>query len=514
MKLTFNADNIQADEGRRLISGKILPFENEIGSTNVGKVVFKAGSVQWDDPKKVKFLLEHSAQKPLGRAQSIMEEQDGLYATFKVSNTTRGSDALIEASEELRSGLSVGVEVLDSKQNGKVLEVLSARLEEVSLVSNPAFKSAEVLEVAASESEEVEVEQPNNESEAPVENTPEVVAPEAVAPAVEASRPTITAAVAYAKPRINVTPEGYLENTIRASVLHDEDARQWLRAASDTDTVADVPGLVPTRQLTEVINPKSTGTRGAIEALSSGALPDAGMKFQIPRVKTAPTVSVVDETDPFSDTQVEIEYVDVDVKKFAGMQLFSVEVLDRTSPAFFAELISLMNDAYAKATTNYACVQLATDGTLDSTQVTLGWDGDEFSAFVARAAESIYSNTFKFATGMIVSPKQWSNIIALNDTAKRPLFVAAAPQNAMGAVSTTALRGNVLGLDLYVDYTRVGEDDNSIIVVNRDSYTWYESPRLQLRAEKVGTGQVEVGLYGYAALATKVAGGAFRFNKA
>jgi HK97 family phage prohead protease len=514
MRLTFNASNIQADEGRRLISGKILPFENEIGQTNVGKVVFKAGSVQWDDPKKIKFLLEHSAQKPLGRAQSIMEEEDGLYATFKVSNTTRGSDALIEASEELRSGLSVGVEVLDSKQNGKVLEVLSARLEEVSLVSNPAFKSAEVLEVAASESEEVEIEQPtNNESEAPVENTPEVVAPEADAPAVEASRPTVTAAVAYAKPRINVTAEAYVEHTIRAA-MGEDDSRTWLKAASDTDTVNDVPGLVPTRQLTEIINPKSTGTRGAIEALSSGALPDAGMKFQIPRVKTAPTVAVVAEGGAFDDTQLEIEYVDVDVKKFAGMQKFSTEVLDRTSPAFFAELVSLMNDAYAKATTNYVCVELATNGTLDSTTVTLGWDGDEFSAFVARAAESIYSNTFKFATGMIVSPKQWSNIIALNDTAKRPLFVAAAPQNAMGAVSTTALRGNVLGLDLYVDYTRVGEDDNSIIVVNRDSYTWYESPRLQLRAETVGTGAIEVGIYGYGALATKVGAGAFRFNKA
>ena len=512
MKLTFTASDIQADEGRRLISGKILPFGDEIGHTNVGKVKFRAGSVQYDDVKKVKFLLEHDAKKPLGRAQSIMAENDALYATFKVTATSRGNDALIEASEDLRSGLSVGVEVLDSKQVGNVLEVISARLEEVSLVSNPAFKSAEVFEVAASEAEAEEI-QPTNESEAPVENTPEVVAPEAESPAVEASRPTVTA-MAYAKPRINVTPEAYLENTVRASVLQDEDARQWLRAASDTDTVADVPGLVPTRQLTEVINPKTTGTRASIEAISAGALPDAGMKFQIPRVKTAPTVALVDETDPFSDTQVEIEYVDVDVKKFAGMQLFSVEVLDRTSPAFFAELVALMNDAYAKATDAYVFNELQAGGTQDSTAVTLGWDGDEFSAFIARASESIYTNTFKFATGLVVSPKQWSNIISLNDTTKRPLFVAAAPMNAMGNVSTTALRGNILGLDLYVDYNISGEGDDSIIVLNRDSYTWYESPRLQLRAEKVGTGQIEVGIYGYGAVATKVGAGAFKFNKA
>jgi HK97 family phage prohead protease len=512
MRLTFNANNIQADEGRRLISGKILPFENEIGSTNVGKVVFKSGSVQWDDPKKVKFLLEHSAQKPLGRAQSIMEEADGLYATFKVSNTTRGSDALIEASEELRSGLSVGVEVLDSKQNGKVLEVLSARLEEVSLVSNPAFKSAEVLEVAASESEEVE--QPTeNESEAPVENTPEVVAPEADAPAVEASRPTITAAVAYAKPRINVTPEAYVEHTIRAA-MGEDDSRTWLKAASDTDTTNDVPGLVPTRQLQEVINPKSTGVRPTIDAISSGVLPDAGMKFQIPRVKTVPTVGTISEGGAFDDTQVEIEYLDVNVKKFAGMQKFSVEVLDRTSPAFYAELVALMADAYAKQTNKYAKEEIQAVATVDATTVTLPWDGDELSAFVSRAASDIYKNTFSFATGLVASPDQWANFIALNDTAKRPILTAIQPQNAMGSVSPQSIRGNILGLDLFVDYTESGDGDASIFVLNRDSFTWYESPRLQLRAETVGSGKIEIGLYGYGALATKKPKGAFRFNKA
>ena len=512
MKLTLQASEITADEGRRLISGKILPFGDEIGNTNVGKVRFRAGSVQFEDPKKVKFLLEHDGRKPLGRAQAITEEDDALYATFKVSATTRGNDALIEAAEELRSGLSVGVEVLDSKQVGNVLEVISARLEEVSLVSNPAFKSAEVLEVAASEAEAEEAQPTENESEALVENTPETVAPEAVESPVEASRPTVTA-MAYTKPRINVTAESYVEHTVRAA-LGEDDSRVWLKAASDTDTVNDVPGLVPTRQLTEVINPKTTGTRASIEAISAGALPDAGMKFQIPRVKTAPTVAQVNEGGAFSDTQLEIEYVDVDVKKFAGMQLFSVEVLDRTSPAFFAELVSLMNDAYAKATDAYVFNAFQAGGTQDTTAVTLGWDGDEFSAFISRAAESIYTNTFKFATGLVVSPKQWSNIIALNDTTKRPLFVAAAPMNSMGQVSTTALRGNILGLDLYVDYNIGGEGDDSIIVLNRESYTWYESPRLQLRAETVGTGAIEVGIYGYGAIATKVGAGAFRFNKA
>ena len=512
MRLTFSND-ITCNAEERTITGKIVPFGNEIGYTSAGKVVFEKGSIEIPDSPKPKLLLEHDAKKPIGRLMSYEETEDGIYATFKVSNTTRGNDALIEASEELRSGLSVGVEVIDSKREGGVIKVISSRMYETSLVQSPAFKSAEVLNVAASEDEVVET-PTQNESEAVVENTPDTatVAPVVETPAVEAARPTVAAPI-YAKPRIEVTPLSMLENTIKANIFNDDDARQWIKAASDT-TTTDVAGLVPTRQLTEVVNGQTTGVRPAIEAVSAGTLPDAGMKFQIPRVKTAPTVATVAEGGAFSDTQVEIEYLDVDVKKAAGMQLFDVEVLDRTSPAFLTELLALMGDAYAKHT-DYALVdKILTDGTADSTAVTLPWDGAEFSAFISRAGKTIYADTFKFATGVIVSPDQWANITALVDSQNRPIFNAAAPMNAGGDVQVNAIRGTVLGLPLYVDYNLSGDGDGTIIVINRDSYTWYESPRLQLRAEKVGTGKVEIGYYGYYAIASKLAKGAFKFNKA
>ena len=515
MLLQLSAD-ITCNTEERTITGKIVPFgDAEVGYTNVGKVVFEAGSIEIPTSPKPKLLLEHDPKKPIGRLMSFTEDESGIYATFKVANTQRGTDSLIEAAEQLRSGLSVGVEVIAGKKDKDRYRVKSSLLKEVSLVQAAAFKSAEVLSVAASEEEAVET-PTQNESEAVVEDKSTdtaTVEPKVETPAVEAARPTVAAPI-YAKPRINVTPLSMLENTIKASIFNNEDARQWIAAASDTDTVNDVPGLVPTRQLTEVINPKTTGTRASIEAISSGALPDAGMKFQIPRVKTAPTVAETAEGAAFSDTQTEIEYVDVTVKKYAGMQLFSVEVLDRTSPAFLSELLSLMNDAYAKATNSAVVTALQTNGTQDATAITLPWDGAEVAAFIARAGESIYSNTFKFATGIICSPTQWSNLTGLVDSQNRPIFAAAAPQNAAGDLSVSAIRGTVLGLPLYVDYTMTGETDNSIVVVNRDSYTWYESPRLQLRAEKVGTGKVEIGVYGYGAVATKVGAGSFRFNKA
>ncbi len=86
------------------------------------------------DCPKPKLLLEHDAKKPIGRMVSYREDEDGMYATFKISNTTRGTDALIEASEQLRSGLSVGVEVIDGKRDGGVYRVLSSKMMETSLV--------------------------------------------------------------------------------------------------------------------------------------------------------------------------------------------------------------------------------------------------------------------------------------------------------------------------------------------------------------------------------------------
>jgi HK97 family phage prohead protease len=512
--LYIEASSIECSEDRREITGKIVPMgTGEIGNTNLGAYTFEAGSIEIEDVTAIKLFSQHDMKKPIGRMTASEVKEDGIYATFKLSRSSAGSDALVMAQEGLVSGLSIGAEIIASKpsRDGHTV-VSSAKLKEVSLVTEPAFKSAQVLEIAAEEApaEAVEETLPTESEAVEVENTPTVEATPVEAAAVEAAAPTIKA-MAYTKPRIDTASHVFLENAVRAS-LGDESARQYLAAASDVDTT-DVAGLVPTRQLTEIINSKSTAGRPSIDAISAGTLPDAGFKFQIPRVKTVPTVAETAAGVAFSDTGVEIEYLDVDVKKFAGMQLFDVEVLDRTSPAFFAELQSLMADAYAKATNVFVRTALQTGASADATAITLPWDGAEMAGFIARASDSIYTNTLRFAQSVIVSPTQWSNIMGMVDTANRPLFIASQPQNAAGSVSQS-LRGSLLGLDLYVDYSLTGVADGSIVVVNRDSYTWYESPRLQLRADKVGTGQVEVGYYGYGAVATKTAAGAFKFNNA
>ncbi len=147
--LTFSAE-LTADSAARTISGKIVPFGGEVGNTSAGAVVFERGAINISDTSKVKLLLEHDPKQPIGRAQFFNETDEGIFASFKISKSSRGTDALIEASEELRTGLSVGVMVNAAKPKNGVLYVSSADLLEVSLVQAAAFKSAAVTDETGS----------------------------------------------------------------------------------------------------------------------------------------------------------------------------------------------------------------------------------------------------------------------------------------------------------------------------------------------------------------------------
>jgi HK97 family phage prohead protease len=513
MHLTFTSD-LECSISERTISGKIVPFDGEIGQTSAGKVVFEKGSIEIPDSPKPKLLLEHDAKKPIGRMVSYREDEDGMYATFKISNTTRGTDALIEASEQLRSGLSVGVEVIDGKRENGVYRVLKSKMEETSLVQAAAFKSAEVLSVAASEDDAAKEITTQNESEAVVEDTTNAVAvaPEVEAPAVEASRPTVTAPI-YAKPRLEFTKAKYLENTLRAKFLGDEDAAMYVRAADNETTTA--PGMVPTRQLTEVINPLSNADRPYVDAISRGTLPDAGMTFEIPKITAVPIVDQIDENQAIADSQLTASYLSVSVKPFKGRAITTVELIDRSSPVFFDELVRQMEFAYAKETDGFVQQGLASGGVLNATATTEDKDG--LLTFISTAAAAIYKGTLGFARNLVVSPEQWAKIMSYNDGG-RPIYIAANPQNAGGAISPDSVRGTVAGLSLYVDRLNTGTGstglgDYSMVAINPDAYQWFESPRFQLRTNVNSDGTIDLLYYGYGALATKVGAGANWFNK-
>ena len=507
-----------ADSAERTITGAIVTFE-ETGNTSIGKTQFAKGSIE---AQSVLLNLEHDRSRRIGKTLSMEQTDEQIIATFKIAETTAGNDALVEAAEGLRDGFSVEVSIdeYETLKDGTV-RILAGELTGVALTSEPAIRSARVSEVAATETDE------NSESTADADATPTTEGDEVdntvtnaeTVETVEAAQSVTAAATAVGgfttKPRIEVTAAKYLENKIQAA-LGDEDAKRYVLAADNT---TDNSAFNPTPQMTGIINGLSTMIRPSIDAISRGTLPAAGLTFEIPKITTAPTAAAADEDAAFSETDQQSSFLSVTVKKFASQQKFSVELLTRSNPAFYDELYRNMVAAMAKAQNAYVSAALVSGATADGTTTTTYPTAAELLGFVARGAASVYGATAglanPFASAMIGGTGQWGNIMSLNDSG-RPIYTASQPQNAGGALSPRSLRGNVAGLDFFVDPSlNSGDADGTLIMVNPDAYTWYEdAAQYTLRAESTADGSVTVGLYSFGALATKIAAGAFKNNKA
>ena len=517
--LTFSSE-LTANVEERTISGKIVPAgTGEVGNTSAGKVVFEKGAIALpEDPKAIKLLNQHDMKQPLGKATSFTVDEDGIYASFKISRSNRGTEALILAEEGLQSGLSVGVEVITSKNKGGVMHVSAAKLFEVSLVTEPAFKSAQVLDVAAEETPEV-VEETQTESETAVENTPETVAAPAVeAAAVEAARPVVTATTSHVRERVApITGAQYLEANIKAA-LGDDEARRTVRAADDSTSTNT--GLTLPQHLNTFITDTFTG-RPAFDAVTKNALTESGMSFTVPRLytnagtpNTAPTVADTDEGAAPSETGMTSAYDTVTVNKFSGLQRVSFELVDRSSPAFMELMMVELRKAYEKATDTALLDAFIASGT---TAATTAATAAGLQSFIATEGAAAYKGTGgDFANKLVASTDQWAAIAGYADTTGRALYSAqGATYNASGTAVASSVRGNVLGTDLIVDHNIAasGVVDNSAFLIAPSSvYTW-ESPTTQLRVNVLTSGEIEINLYGYLAIYVAKSGkGVRKFN--
>jgi HK97 family phage prohead protease len=537
--LTFSQEIQAADTERRIVSGLVAPY-GEVGYTSAGPVVFERGSIAIPDATKIKLLSQHQQDKPVGRAISFSESTQGVHGSFRLSASTRGQDALVLCQENLVSGLSVGVDVTASKPMGDYLLVTAATLKEVSLVESAAFSSAGVeeimaaraaLEAATSTKEKtttisttiVEIEtETETESEAAVttapENTPEETPVDAPVEAekVEAARKIIRPSVLDSqRVRTPITSmASYTEHKIKAA-LGDDTSKLYVTAADDSFTTN--PAFSPTQYLTEFVSNTNFDTP-MINALSSGTLPNSGMTIQIPSLVTsagggngvAPVVTVEAEAGAVQNTGMVTEYLSGTVKKYAGMNTLSVELLERSDPNFYAELTNQLQRAYSLAT-DAAVIADVVAGGVQGTAVAATSAG--IISYVSTESANIYKNTSYFAKNYVAGPSQWSLLMGATDSTGRPIYNASAPMNSGGLSTPTSIRGNVLGLDLYVDHQMVGTTiDDSAFIVAPEAMTVYRSPQAYMSVNVVSNLQVQVAIYGFMATIVKMPKGLVRYN--
>jgi HK97 family phage major capsid protein len=508
MLLNFQGQVLAADTVTRTIKGLVVPF-SKVGNTSAGPVRFEFGAFGDIDPSQIVLNMEHDRTRPLGRGIAGSEEVTpaGISMAFKIAPTGAGNDALVEASEGLRPAFSIEAKVNEYTVEKGVMVISSANLEAVAHVTNPAFKDAQISDVAATEEtpETTEAEQPAEEQpqEITVEETTAPVADEVTAAAVVHA----AAPVAYVKPRSPINSQAsYLEHSIKAK-MGNHDSAQYVMAADDSFSTN--PAFTPVQYVNQVID-TSIGSRPAIDAIGSRAITASGMVISHPKITTNGTVADTNEGAGPSETGIVSAYVNLDVNKFAGMQRYSVELLERSSPDFFQAMVDNMTRAYNKATDAAVIAALTAGGTQATAQDA---DSDGIIAYVAKEAPAAYLATGELPSAYIAGTSQWSLLMGATDTTGRPIYNAYNPMNNGGVAGPQSLRGNVLGLDLYVDPNAVSTTiDESAFIVTPSAVAIYESPILRMSTNVVTSGEIETMLYGYLAVGVLVAGGVRRFN--
>jgi HK97 family phage prohead protease len=517
-----------------MISGKIAPY-GEVGYTSAGKVVFAEGSITAPETSKVKLLMAHDNSAVVGRMQSMTSAKDGLYASFKVSASSRGSDAILLAQEQLMDGLSVGVEVTASKPEKDYLLVTAATLREVSLVESAAFASAAVQKIAAAAAEnmpieaattkvttthivttETETETENQpESEAAVTTAPEENAPEAVdateqaAPTVEAARKIILpSALNSQRVRHDITSMGaYTSRKVQAA-LGDEESRLFITAADDFSSAG--LGFNPTQYLQSIVSTQGNFGRPAMECVDRQAAPASGLTINRPKFTTYPTTTVEAEGGAVSNTDAVSEYLTCTMQKYSGMQTLSIELTQYSDPGFMEAVTNELVNNYLKVT-DAAVVAALTAGGTQATAVAATSAG--IISYISTEAPLAYTSSSYFAKNYLAGSSQWSLLLGATDSTGRPIYSAGNPMNNGGNAATTSAKGSVLGLDLFIDRNVVSTTiDESAFIIAPEAMTVFESPQAFMSVNVVANLQVQIAVYGMLGTMVNIAGGIRRFN--
>jgi uncharacterized protein len=95
-------------------------------------------------------LADHNHEKwPIGRAQVLREDPDGLYAELRISRTRDGDEALELIRDGALDGLSIGFEPIAQQHRDDIVVHTEIKLREISVVAWPAYETARISAVRA-----------------------------------------------------------------------------------------------------------------------------------------------------------------------------------------------------------------------------------------------------------------------------------------------------------------------------------------------------------------------------
>jgi HK97 family phage prohead protease len=480
-------------EPSRQITGLAVPWNVKAQLSGGESVVFLEGSLPEDGPMP-KLLEYHDDTRVIGRVTERVSTSEGMMFVAKLSNTRAADDSLALLADGSLDSVSVGAIPTKFKRlSDGTLEVSQARFVELSLVTVPAYEAAQVYSVAASSPDESEP----DETETPTETTPtpseedEMSEPTTVEAAVATQPIYATAVKRDAK---LPTAVEYLSAAIAGGTAW-ERMHEALRAAAPDVVTSDTPGVLPTPILGPVYN-NFIGRRPVVDAVGARSMPGGGKVFIRPEVTTHTSIgaSLAEMTNQSGTFVVSSNQVTKQI--FGGFVNVSEADLDWTDPAILSLLLDDMGRIYANATDNYAADQLVAGASVTQNFTVANIeDPATWVTWVAAAAGTILtSSNGNLPTHLFMSPNIWADLIALSDTADRPLFPQIGPMNAFGNLAPGQANGNAFGLSVVVDRNF---SSGTLVIGDASGYELFEQQKGSISLDNPSTLSRTIAFRGY-----------------
>lgn len=504
--VTVNAQiesgTLYANAEQRIVSGLLLPY-GEIGNTNLGKFSIAQGAVEIPaDPDVVTLNVQHDNETPVGRATELLDTEAGIVATFKVANTPDGDQLLKEIADGTRSKLSAEVKnvVIRARQ------AVSGSLFGAAVVTEGAFPSAALMAEYAEDTLVAEVLEalpsPDGASEEiVVDAVPEKVIVDVVNPddgSVEQTvfvpeNPTNTegdtpmgaatapATIQAAKASEGVTLTAAIDRF--ASAARTGESFKAALADITYDGVGAAGNAINLPQWLGELWEGRTYDRRYIPLISSGSLNSMKVVGWQWADGGKPEVAMWsgNKTDVPSNT-VETEIVETFAQRYAGAHDIAREFRDFGTPEFWDAYFRAMVRSYTVQTDNATI-----DALSDNAPVHIASGAGAWDRILDGVDAIIYDAVPTFA---VVAKDIYRSLITT------PAMDGLAYLNASLGLESGSLAGFQI-----VPSARLNAGE--VIVGAREAATSYELPGSPLRveAENISKGGVDVGLFGYHAVA-------------
>jgi len=498
---SFTIDAAAGDTPRRQISGVAVEYGKTATVSDGTQVRFMPGSLSAEG-KNPKLYMQHDSTQIIGQVTERVDTGDAMMFVAKVSATRLGDEAMILASDGTIDSVSVGVQPVKWHDDNGVMVIESAKWQELSLVSQPAFEGSIITQVAASiHQDEPEISTIETEPTQENEIMSEVAAPEVIIP----TEP-ITASVKR-EPRLmsrwdyiasfHQGGDAWVKAQQNFKDYNDYHKVPSVKAAAGDEFLTSVPGLLTQVELGPVFQDLNF-MRPVVNALGARAMPSTpSSTFNRPTITTHTTAASQTEGAAASATTMVVANNTVTKKTFAAYQNISYQTIDFTDPAALQIVINDMLGEYMIATDNEAADNLLTAATSAGV-----WDLSvtDLLKSIYDAAIVTLNATNYLPTHMFVSPDTWGAIQQLVDTAGRPIFgytngPGLAGMNTLGNASVTSWTNTgPLGLQMVVDNNF---STKTMVIMKDIGFEIYEEQKGILSVDNPSTLTRGISTHGY-----------------